>query len=70
MEILRDLNRADGLTVIVSLHQVEIALQYCQRIVALRAGRVVHDTTAADTSPSDLAGIYGAAAPASTREYA
>jgi phosphonate transport system ATP-binding protein len=70
MEILRDLNRADGLTVVVSLHQVEIALQYCQRVVALRAGRVVHDTTAADTSPGDLAGIYGAAAPAPAREYA
>jgi len=70
MEILRDLNRADGLTVVVSLHQVEIALHYCQRVVALRAGRVVHDTTAADTSPADLAGIYGAAAPAPAPEYA
>jgi len=70
MEILRDLNRADGLTVVVSLHQVEIALQYCQRVVALRAGRVVHDTTAADTSPADLAGIYGAAVPAPAPEYA
>jgi phosphonate transport system ATP-binding protein len=70
MEILRDLNRADGLTVVVSLHQVEIALNYCQRIVALRAGRVVHDCSAAETSPSDLAGIYGSAAPAPVREYA
>ena len=71
MEILRDLNRTDGLTVVVSLHQVEVALQYCQRVVALRAGRVVHDGTAAETSPSDLAGIYGSAAPALAEpEYA
>jgi phosphonate transport system ATP-binding protein len=70
MEILRDLNRTDGLTVVVSLHQVEVALQYCQRVVALRAGRVVHDTSAANTSPNDLAGIYGSAAPVAAREYA
>jgi phosphonate transport system ATP-binding protein len=70
MEILAELNRVDGLTVVVSLHQVEVALQYCQRVVALRAGRVVHDAPAARTSPADLAGIYGSAAPAAVREYA
>jgi phosphonate transport system ATP-binding protein len=70
MEILADLNRADGLTVVVSLHQVEVALTYCQRVVALRAGRVVHDAPAAQTSASDLAGIYGARAPAAAPEYA
>lgn len=70
MEILRELNRADGLTVVVSLHQVEVALAYCHRVVALRAGRVVHDATAADTLPGDLAGIYGAPLPAAVPEYA
>ena len=70
MDILRELNRADRLTVVVSLHQVETALQYCQRVVALRAGRIVHDAPAAQTSPADLAGIYGSAAHAPAREYA
>ena len=43
MEILRDLNKHDGLTVIVTLHQVDYALRYCDRVVALKAGKVVYD---------------------------
>ena len=38
MELLRDLNRSDGLTVMVTLHQVDYALRYCDRVVALKAG--------------------------------
>src|SRR2546430_991477 len=43
MEILCDLNREDGLTVIVTLHQVDYALRYCKRVVALKGGKVVYD---------------------------
>ncbi|MDP3175944.1 MAG: phosphonate ABC transporter ATP-binding protein, partial [Phenylobacterium sp.] len=43
MEILRDLNRADGLTLIVTLHQVDYAMRYCDRVIALKAGKVVYD---------------------------
>ncbi|OYW29426.1 MAG: phosphonate ABC transporter ATP-binding protein, partial [Caulobacter sp. 12-67-6] len=38
MEILRDLNKSDGLTVVVTLHQVDYALRYCDRVIALKAG--------------------------------
>ena len=41
MDILADLNRRDGITVLVSLHQVEYALRYCPRTIALNAGRSV-----------------------------
>ena len=37
MEILARINREDGCTVIVSLHQVDIAMKYCPRVVALRS---------------------------------
>ena len=37
------MNRERGCTVVVSLHQVEYALSYCPRTVALRHGRVVYD---------------------------
>jgi phosphonate transport system ATP-binding protein len=43
MDILADLNRRDNITVLVSLHQVEYALCYCPRTIALREGRVVYD---------------------------
>jgi phosphonate transport system ATP-binding protein len=59
MEILRDLNRTDGLTVLVTLHQVDYALRYCDRVVALKAGRVVYDGPAAKLERSQLIDIYG-----------
>src|SRR4029079_4815088 len=43
METLCDLNATDGLTVIVTLHQVDYALRYCRRVVALKEGKVVYD---------------------------
>ena len=60
MEILRVINREDGITVVVSLHQVDYALRYCPRVVALRAGRIVYDGPSAAVSPRQLREIYGA----------
>jgi phosphonate transport system ATP-binding protein len=59
METLRDLNRADGLTVVVTLHQVDYALRYCERVVALKAGRLVYDGPAAGLDRARLVDIYG-----------
>jgi phosphonate transport system ATP-binding protein len=62
MEILATINREDRCTVLVSLHQVNIALKYCARTVALRQGRVVYDGPSADLSPALLRDLYGAEA--------
>jgi phosphonate transport system ATP-binding protein len=43
METLHDINRKEGITVVVTLHQVEYALRYCRRIVALRQGHIFYD---------------------------
>jgi phosphonate transport system ATP-binding protein len=60
MEILKDLNTKDGLTVIVSLHQVDYAARYFPRTVALKGGRVVYDGPTEGLDPRRLADIYGA----------
>ncbi len=60
MEILAAINREDRCTVVVSLHQVEFARQYCPRIVALRQGKVVYDGPSAMLTNTLLADIYGA----------
>ena len=60
MDILADLNRTDGITVLVSLHQVEYALNYCPRTIALRDGTVVYDGPSHALTPEFLAGLYGA----------
>jgi phosphonate transport system ATP-binding protein len=61
MDILAELNRQDGLTVIVSLHQVEYALRYCPRAIALKQGRIMYDGPAQALTPAFLRALYGAA---------
>jgi phosphonate transport system ATP-binding protein len=60
MDLLAELNRERGLTVLVSLHQVDYALRYCRRIVALKAGRVVFDGPSESLDAARLIEIYGA----------
>ena len=60
MENLAHVNREHGITVVVSLHQVQYAIKYCPRTIALRAGRVVYDGPSAALTPAFLKELYGA----------
>lgn len=62
MEILARINREDGTTVVVSLHQVDVALKYCPRTVALHRGKVVYDGASSALTPTLLRELYGAEA--------
>ncbi|CAB3761739.1 phosphonate ABC transporter ATP-binding protein [Paraburkholderia humisilvae] len=59
MDMLRKLNTEHRLTVLVSLHQVDIAMQYCPRTIALRRGKVVYDGPSANLTPALLKQLYG-----------
>ena len=59
MEILSLINREDGSTIVVSLHQVDMAMRYCKRVIALHQGRVVYDGTASNLTPALLRDLYG-----------
>ena len=59
MEILVELNRRDGLGVIVTLHQVDYAIRYCERVIALKAGKIVYDGPATGLDTKTLIDIYG-----------
>jgi phosphonate transport system ATP-binding protein len=59
MQLLSDLNRQDGLAVVVTLHQVDYALRYCPRVVALKAGKVVYDGPSVGLDKAALVDIYG-----------
>jgi phosphonate transport system ATP-binding protein len=62
MEILARINREDKCTVVVSLHQVNVAIKYCPRTIALHQGVVVYDGPSAGLTPAVLRGLYGAEA--------
>jgi phosphonate transport system ATP-binding protein len=61
METLSDINRRDGMTIIVSLHQVEYARRYCPRTVALRDGVIAYDGPSTALTNDFLRALYGEA---------
>ncbi|ESQ90743.1 phosphonate ABC transporter [Asticcacaulis sp. AC460] len=60
MKLLVDLNKDNGVGVIVTLHQVDYAKLYCDRILALKDGKVVYDGPASGLDDETLKNIYGA----------
>jgi phosphonate transport system ATP-binding protein len=59
LDYLRDINRSDGITLLVSIHHLELAKRYADRIVALRLGRVVYDGSPSDLDEEVYRRIYG-----------
>jgi len=59
MALLAEINRDLGVTVVVCLHQVEYALRFCPRVIALREGRIVFDGASKNIDPALLAEVYG-----------
>jgi phosphonate transport system ATP-binding protein len=60
MDTLAHINRTRGVAVVVSLHQVDVAMRYCPRVVALRHGKVVYDGPSAQLTAEMLQDLYGA----------
>ena len=61
LELLHSICRSDGLTLVVSLHQVEFARQFADRIVGLQAGAIVFEGTPAELTPEKAESLYGSA---------
>jgi phosphonate transport system ATP-binding protein len=59
MDVLGDINRARGLTLVVSQHQLETALAYGTRVVGFRAGRIRFDGPPSAVTPEVARAIYG-----------
>ena len=59
MESLARLNQEDGVTILVSLHQIDFAMRYCPRSIALRQGSVVYDGPTNQLTVAKLQEIYG-----------
>ena len=59
MTVLRTICKEDHIPVVVSLHQLEYAREFADRIVGLSQGEVVFDGPPADLDPHALALIYG-----------
>ena len=69
MALIREIAAERGLTVLCSLHQVDLALSWADRIVGLRHGEVVLDTRTEGLDKAQVMEIYGQVA-TSTDEFA
>ena len=59
MKSLQRINQEDGISVVVSLHQVDYATEFCPRTIAMRDGRVVFDGPSTQLTPAFLQELYG-----------
>jgi phosphonate transport system ATP-binding protein len=58
MDLLRQLSRATGKTLVTSIHSVEFARSHFQRVIGLREGRIAFDCPAEGVTPMMLETLY------------
>ena len=59
MRLICELCREQQLAAIINIHDVVLAQQFVDRVVGLRAGRVVFDGLPSELTPETLTAIYG-----------
>jgi phosphonate transport system ATP-binding protein len=57
MDLIQDLVRAQGVTAVLSMHDLPLAKKYCTRIVGLKQGRITFDAVPADLSDAAIADV-------------
>jgi len=66
--LLHAICKADGITAIISLHQLEFACRYADHVVGLADGSVVFNGPPARLGPAEIRRIYGTAGPLAVEE--
>lgn len=59
LELLTTIQSHHHTTLVMTLHQPELARRFAQRIIGLRAGRIAWDGPARDLTDEDLKALYG-----------
>jgi phosphonate transport system ATP-binding protein len=59
MQYLEDINRNDGVTVLCSLHFLDLVHRYGQRVIALNEGRLVFEGLPSEIDDAMFKDIYG-----------
>ena len=58
MDDFTRINKDMNITILINIHHVDLALQYCQRVIGIRAGEIVYDGPAAEVNDAVLKQIY------------
>lgn len=62
MDYLKKVSTTMGITVVVNLHQVDVAIKYSDRIIGINKGQAVYNGTAKGMTSEDIQRIYGSEA--------
>ena len=64
-QVMEDFVRIDkemGISILLNIHHVELAIEYADRIIGIRAGKIVYDGPSKEVDQTVLDSIYGEAA--------
>ena len=53
------INKEMGISILLNIHHVELAIEYADRIIGIRAGRIVYDGPSKQVDQAVLKAIYG-----------
>lgn len=53
------INREMGISILLNIHHIELAMEYADRIIGIRSGRIVYDGPAKEVDQAVLDVIYG-----------
>ena len=59
MEDFVRINKEMGISILLNIHHVELAIQYADRIIGIRAGEIVYDGPSKNVDQKVLDAIYG-----------
>jgi phosphonate transport system ATP-binding protein len=62
MDHLRNISITMGITVLVNLHQVDVALKYSDKIIGVNHGEIVYNGSPKNITKEDIQRIYGSEA--------
>ncbi len=58
MDTFQRIQQKYGISIIVNLHDVDLARKYCDRLVGLKGGRILFDQKTEEISDDDITGLY------------
>lgn len=58
MSDFKRINKENNITILINIHDVELALKYCDRVVGINKGRIVYDGNSKDITKEILDKIY------------
>ncbi len=53
------INREMGISILLNIHHIELAMEYADRIIGIRSGKIVYDGPAKEVDQAVLDAIYG-----------